>query len=107
MEKRTPMGGWKTKLGAFLVAIATTIGGSAQLLPIPEAAPWITFAAFIVGGIGGAFTIWGIAHKMEKNRPVVIEKKRIPYFIQPMSPDEFKFLETLRKKKEVEPPGAA
>lgn len=67
-EETTPMTGWKTKLGSFLVAIAGTMAGASEIVPIEGAAPWVKLAAFVVGGVGSAFVAWGIAHKLEKNK---------------------------------------
>jgi hypothetical protein len=100
-----PMSGWKTKLGSFLIAAAGVIGGSAEIAPYPEMVPWIRFIAFIVGGMGSAFLIWGIGHKLEKNRNVLVQKKQIPYYIQKIDPDELALLEELKKRKKgPEPP---
>lgn len=108
----TPMSGWKTKLGSFLIAAAGVIGGSAEIAPYPEMVPWIRFIAFIVGGIGSAFLVWGIGHKVEKSRPVLVQKKRVPYYIQKIDPEELKVLNELarekvreqKKKSELKPP---
>lgn len=104
----SPMGGWKMKMGSFLIAIAATIGGSAEVAPYPEMVPWIRFIAFIVGGVGAAFLAWGAGHKMEKNRPVLVKKQKIPYYIQKIDPDELKLLEDIRKQRSngPEPPTA-
>lgn len=98
-----PMGGWKMKLGSFLVAIAGVIGGSSEIVPAPEAAPWIKFAAFIVGGVGAAFLAWGAGHKIEKTQPVLVQKKTIPYYVHPLDEAEFKLLEDFRKQKKDGP----
>ena len=66
-----PMTGWKTKAGAALIALGGTISASAKLVPHAEAGPWLEFAGFIVAGLGGAFTVWGIGHKLEKNQTLV------------------------------------
>lgn len=98
VEKPISMGGWKTKLGAFLIAIAATITGSVGIVPLPELIPWIKWLAYMIGGVGSAFTVWGIAHKMEKNRSVLVKKKRVPYYIQPLSSKEFEMLKAIRGK---------
>ena len=97
------MSGWKTKLGAFLIAVAATIKGSAGLIPSPDVIPWINWCAFIVSGVGGAFTVWGIAHKLEKNNKVIVQKKTIPYYVYPMNSEEFKLLEIIRSKPKINP----
>jgi hypothetical protein len=107
MEERKRMGGWKMKLGSFMVAIGALIIGSSEVAPMPEMIPWIKFIGFIVGGVGTAFLAWGAGHKMEKNKSVVIQKKKVPYYVHPMSPEEFKLLEAFRSKKKVDPPEAA
>ena len=106
MEERKRMGGWKMKVGSFMAAIGAVIIGSAEVSPMPEMIPWVKFLGFIVGGVGTAFLAWGAGHKMEKNRSVVIQKKVVPYYVQPMNPEEFKVLETFRKSKAPEPPTA-
>jgi hypothetical protein len=103
MENTTPMSGWKTKLGAFLIAVAATIKGSAEIFPSPDMIPWINWFSFIVSGVGGAFTVWGIAHKLEKNNKVIVQKKTVPYYVHPMSPEEFKLLERIRSKPKINP----
>ena len=107
MEERKPMSGWKMKTGSFMIAIGALIVGSVEVAPMPEIIPWIKFIGFIVGGVGTAFLAWGAGHKMEKNRKVLVKKKTVPYYVHPMGQDEFKLLEAFRKKKDLEPPGAA
>ena len=99
-----PMGGWKMKLGSLLIAVGALIVGSGEVAPIPEMVPWLKFVGFIVGGVGTAFLAWGAGHKLEKNRPIIIRKKNVPYYIQKIEPDELKWLEEMRKSKKVEPP---
>ena len=72
-----PMSGWKMKSGSFLAAIAAVIIGSAELAPYPGMIPWLKFLGFVVGGVGTAFIAWGAGHKMEKNRDIILENKRL------------------------------
>ena len=99
-----PMGGWKMKLGSFLIAIGAVTVGSAEVAPYPGMSPWVKFVGFIVGGVVTAFIAWGAGHKLEKNRSVLVKKKTIPYYVHPMSSDEFKVLEEMRKSKKVDAP---
>lgn len=102
-ETVKPMSGWKMKTGSIMVAVAATITGSAELAPIAGMIPWIKFAAFLVGGVGAAFLAWGAGHKMEKNRSVLVQKKKMPYYVHPMNDEEFKLLEKFRTtRKEIQ-----
>jgi hypothetical protein len=103
-QNEQPMSGWKTKLGAFLVAIGTVIVGSADLAPTPGMIPWLKFFGFIVGGVGTAFTVWGIGHKVEKNRSVIVQKKTVPLYVSPLNDEEYKALQDMRMVKKPEAP---
>lgn len=80
------MTGWKTKAGAALIALGGTISASAKLAPHAEAGPWLEFAGFIVAGFGGAFTVWGIGHKLEKNQTMVSINARTNAPIDTLNP---------------------
>ena len=70
------MEGWKTKLGAVLIALAGVITAVSGVLP-PELAPylpWFTFAEALFATIGAAFMGIGIAHKVEKASKAVCAK---------------------------------
>ena len=95
------MSGWKTKLDACLIALAATIKGSAGIAPSPEIIPWINWFAFIVSGAGGAFAVWGVAHKLEKNNKVLIKKKTVPYYVHAMNKEEFELLKLMQKKSKL------
>ena len=97
VEEKSHMTGWKTKLGSFLLAFAGVSTGASELIPLPEASPWCKFVAYVAGGVGTAFITWGMGHKLEKNRNILVEKKRIPYYVHPMHENEFDALETMRK----------
>ena len=100
-EITSPMSGWKTKLGAFLIAVAATIKGSAGLIPSPDVVPWINWFAFIVSGVGGAFAVWGVAHKLEKNNKVLIKKKTVPFYVHPIDKEEFELFKLMQKKSKL------
>ena len=103
----THMSGWKMKLGSFLIAIGALIVGSGEVAPVPEMVPWLKFLGFIVGGVGTAFVAWGAGHKIEKNNKVLVKTKTVPYYVHPMSRDEYKVLQTFRSRpKAPEPPTA-
>lgn len=106
--KQNPMTGWKTRTASFLAAIGTTLIGLAEGVPDDSLAPWIRFVGIAIDGFAGAFAIWGIGHKVEKNRPVLIKKQRVPYYVHSIDPQELKLLEEFREsrssKKELEPP---
>ncbi len=84
--------------------------GLAEGVPDDRLAPWIRFFGIAIDGFAGAFAIWGIGHKVEKNRPVLIQKQKIPYYIQAIDPTELKLIEDFRKNKpptpskELQPP---
>jgi hypothetical protein len=103
VQNEQPMSGWKTKLGAFLTAIGAVIVGAAEVAPTPEMIPWLKFIGFIIGGVGGAFTIWGIAHKVEKNRSVITQKKTVPIYVSPLNDEEYKMLQDMRMAKPKTP----
>ena len=58
--------GWKTKVGAVLVALSGGLFGGAQMAPSPEIAAWCNFAAAILGGMGLSLLGVGVGHKIEK-----------------------------------------
>lgn len=101
--KPTPMGGWKTKTSSFLAALGTTLIGLAEGVPDDRLAPWIRFIGIAIDGFAGAFAIWGLGHKMEKSRPVLIQKKKVPYYVHAIDPEELKILEEFRKDKSSKP----
>jgi len=82
------MTGWKTKAGAIMVAIGGTISGSSKLAPYPDMEPWLEFIGFIIAGVGGAFTVWGIGHKLEKNNAVINVNARVVPTNSPTPPNQ-------------------
>jgi hypothetical protein len=93
------MTGWKTKSGAILTAISGVIFGISSLIPSVPGNPCLfEFIGYIAVGLGAGFISWGIGHKLEKNRNILVERKRVPYYIHPMNEGEFTALETMRKK---------
>lgn len=99
IEKSIHMTGWKTKTAAFLFAIGTSLIGLAEGVPNDNLAPWIQFAGMCIDGLATAFGVWGIGHKLEKNKNVIVQKKTIPYYVHPMNEEEFKVLQKLRETK--------
>jgi len=64
------MKGWKTKLGAALIAAAGVLKAVEPMLP-GELVPyleWFQFAGVLMGALGAAFMGYGIAHKIEKGK---------------------------------------
>ena len=72
------MTGWKTKAGSIILSIGGVIVGSAEIAPVPGMVPWLKFIGFIVSGVGGALTVWGIGHKLEKAQKI----KKVPWLIR-------------------------
>lgn len=72
-EPIKPMTGWKTKWGTILLIVGGAVMGAAEIAPDANAALWMNFAAKLVTGIGTGLTAWGLGHKLEKNKPVVIQ----------------------------------
>jgi hypothetical protein len=98
-EEKRHMTGWKTKLGAILTAISGVIFGISSLVPSVPGNPCLfEFTGYIAVGLGAGFISWGIGHKLEKNRNILVERKRVPYYVHPMNEGEFTALETMRKK---------
>jgi len=99
-ENVTHMTGWKTKLAAFLAATGTALIGLADSVPADDSlAPMIKFIGITIDGLAGAFGLWGIGHKLEKNKSVLVKKKTVPYYVHPMSEKEFEYLEKIRNDR--------
>ena len=60
------------KAGAGLIALGQVISGSSKFAPDPDMISWLEFIGYMITGIGGAFTVWGIGHKLEKNQVSVV-----------------------------------
>ena len=62
------MTGWKTKLGAVLIALGGILAAAGPVLPaeLLVYAEWFKFAEVILMAAGAAFGTVGIAHKIEK-----------------------------------------
>jgi hypothetical protein len=104
-ETVTHMTGWKTKLAAFLAAAGTALIGISESVPTDDSlAPMIKFIGIVIDGLAGAFGIWGIGHKLEKNKSILIQKKTVPYYVHPMNEKEFEILEKMRQEKIPEAP---
>lgn len=99
IKKPIPMTGWKTKTAAFLFALGTSLIGLSEGVPNDNLAPWIRFAGMALDGLATAFGVWGIGHKLEKNKNIIVQKKTVPYYIEPMSEEEFELIKKIRQKK--------
>ena len=104
-ETVTHMTGWKTKLAAFLAAAGTAIIGISESVPADDSlVHMIKFIGIVIDGLAGAFGIWGIGHKLEKNKNIIVQKKTIPYYVQPMDEAEFEMIKKMRLEKSSERP---
>ena len=65
------MTGWKTKVGAILVAVGGALAASSEAVPpgYVELSGWLKFAGILVGAVGTGFLGVGIGHKVEKLTP--------------------------------------
>ena len=72
--------GWKTKVGAVLVALSGGLWAWAQVAPTPEIATWCNFSAAILGGMGLSLLGVGVGHKIEKaaTQPKAYLVKQMP-----------------------------
>jgi hypothetical protein len=66
-----PMTGWKTKVGAYALAIGTACLSASDIAPDPTAAEWIRFAGKLLTGLGGALATFGIGHKIQKGQTAI------------------------------------
>jgi hypothetical protein len=76
------MEGWKTKVGAVLIALTGILAAAGPVLPVELAAyaEWLKFAQAILAAAGAAFMGVGIAHKIEKASVAggpIIENKEV------------------------------
>lgn len=64
----TPVGGWKTKLGAVLLGTGSAVLGNLDLVLaiFPEAVPWVRMLSIVMLGAGAGTGMIGIAHKLER-----------------------------------------
>lgn len=64
----TPIGGWKTKLGAGLLGAGSLILANLDLVfaLFPELAPWARMISILLLGTGAGTGLLGIAHKLER-----------------------------------------
>ena len=62
------MTGWKTKVGAVLIALGGILAAATPVLPaeIAQYAEWIHFVEVIFMAAGAAFGVVSVAHKIEK-----------------------------------------
>lgn len=63
------MTGWKTKVGAILIAIGSALVAGSEAVPPGnvELSGWLKFAGVLIGGVGAGIGTVGIGHKIEKN----------------------------------------
>lgn len=55
---------WMTQTGSICLTIAGIAGALVPVLPLPKVTPWLTSAAILFGGIGGALTGKGIRRRL-------------------------------------------
>jgi hypothetical protein len=62
------MTGWKTKVGAVLIALGGILAAAGPVLPaeLLVYAEWFHFVEVIMMAAGASFGVVGIAHKVEK-----------------------------------------
>ena len=59
---------WMTKTGVILTTVGTITASTAQVIPVPEVAPWMNVAAILAAGIGAALMGQGIRRRLPANR---------------------------------------
>ena len=60
------MTGWKTKTGIIIGVVGSALLSSANVCPIPDWIPWITFIGTIITAIGAGLGVYGLGSKIDR-----------------------------------------